>query len=215
MSIVRRPGPPSLENVRQDMKILVIGATGTIGKAVADALAARHQVVRASRKSEVRVDIHDAASIAALFETVGDVDAVVNCAGEVAGVFAPLDQIGDAQFQIGIRWMMGQINVARMAMKHVRDGGSITVTTGALATHPRQGSAAATMAGAGLEGFVRAAGLEMPRALRINGVSPGWVKERMEQRGMDSSVGMPANALAGYYVSAVEGTLSGHIISSG
>jgi NAD(P)-dependent dehydrogenase (short-subunit alcohol dehydrogenase family) len=194
------------------MKIIVLGATGTIGKAVADALATRHEVVRASRSGETRVDLTAPASITALFDAVENVDAVVNCAGDAAGAFGPLDHLSDEAFQVVLRWMMGPVNLVRTGMKRVRDGGSITLTTGALASHPRPGSAAVTMAGAGLEGFVRAASREMPRGLRVNSVSPGWVKETMEQRGMDSTPGMPAKTLAGYYVSAVEGTMNGTII---
>lgn len=81
------------------MKIIVLGATGTIGKAVSDALATRHVVVRASRRSEMRVDVNDRASIEGLFDAVGSVDAVVNCAGDVSGAFGPLDKLGDEAFQ--------------------------------------------------------------------------------------------------------------------
>ena len=45
------------------------------------------------------------------------------------------------------------------------------------------------MVNAGLEGFVRAAALELPRNLRINAVSPPWVKETMVKLGMDPSPG--------------------------
>ena len=68
------------------------------------------------------------------------------------------------------------------------------------------------MAGAGLEGFIRAAALDMPRGLRLNAVSPGWIKETMEHAGLDSRAGMPSRRLADFYVSAVEGTMTGTII---
>lgn len=194
------------------MKIIVIGATGTIGRAVADALAARHEVIRASRSGEARVDIEDAASVAALFDEVEKTDALVVCAANPARAFGPLDQLRDEQLELVTRLMIAQVKLVRMGLTHLRDGGSITLTTGALATRPRPGTSVLTMAGAGLEGFVRAAALEMPRGLRINAVSPGFVKETMEQRGMDSAAGMPAETLAGHYVSAVEGTMSGTII---
>jgi NAD(P)-dependent dehydrogenase (short-subunit alcohol dehydrogenase family) len=100
----------------------------------------------------------------------------------------------------------------RAAMLRVRDGGSITLTTGQLATHPMPGASALTMAGAALEGFIRAAALDMPRRLRINSVSPGWIKETMEQAGLDSAQGMPARQLADFYVVAVEGTMTGTVI---
>lgn len=194
------------------MKIVVIGATGTIGKAVADALATRHEVIRAARKGDVRVDIEDPTSLAALFDTVGDIDAVVACAGEVGGLFGPLDDLSEAQLQRALRFMTNAFHVVRTSARRVRDGGSITVTTGQLATQPQPGTAALTMAGAGTEGFVRAAALEMPRGVRLNSVSPGWIKETMEKMGMDSAIGMPANKLAEYYVRAVEGTMNGTII---
>lgn len=53
------------------MKILVIGATGNIGKVVASTLDERgHDVIRASRNAEFAVDITEPASIKALFEKV-------------------------------------------------------------------------------------------------------------------------------------------------
>jgi NAD(P)-dependent dehydrogenase (short-subunit alcohol dehydrogenase family) len=194
------------------MKIIVIGGTGTIGSAVLTALTPRHVVISASPSGDVVVDIDDPDSIDSLFRKVEDVDAVIACANHAHGSFGPLEKLTDDQFQTAIRWMMGQVNLTRVALKHVCEGGSITLTTGALATRPRPGCAAASLAGAGLEGFVRAAALEAPRGLRVNSVAPVWVKETMEKLGMDSSSGMPASALAAYYVGAVQGTMSGQVI---
>ena len=85
---------------------------------------------------------------------------------------------------------MGQVALARMAKDHLRDGGSITLTTGVLAMHPMAGSASVSLVNAGLEGFVRAAALEMPHKIRINAVSPPWVKETMVKYGMDPTPGL-------------------------
>jgi NAD(P)-dependent dehydrogenase (short-subunit alcohol dehydrogenase family) len=194
------------------MKIVVIGATGTIGKAVADALAARHDVIRASRNGEARVDVEDATSVGALFDKVKSFDALVNCVADVSGAVGPLDNLRDDQLEIATRVQMAMVKLVRTAIKHVQDGGSITLTSGVLARLPRPGSSLPTMAAAGLEGFVRASALEMSRGVRINAVAPGAVKETMAQRGWDSTAGMPARTLANYYVSAVEGTMSGTII---
>ncbi|HVP17483.1 MAG TPA: short chain dehydrogenase, partial [Spirochaetia bacterium] len=157
------------------MKILVIGATGTIGKAVADALAQRgHKVIGASRKSAARVDIEDATTLKAFFDGKKDVDAVVCCAGGAG--WGPLGNLTDDDFALSLRYkLMGQVNVVRVAKDKVKDGGSITVTSGILATKPMPGSAAVSLVNAGLEGFVRAAGLEMTRGVRVNVVSPPWV----------------------------------------
>ncbi len=197
------------------MKIVVIGATGTIGNAVADALAARHDVIRASRSGAARVDIEDPAALTALFDEVPHVDAVVCCAPSATSAMAArgsFGQLTDAQFQLAVDRLMTQVRLVRKAMPHVRDGGSITLTTGALATRPLPGTSALTLASAGLEGFIRAAALDMPRGVRLNAVSPGWVRETLEQIGMDGTPGMPARILAGSYVAAVEGKMTGTII---
>jgi NAD(P)-dependent dehydrogenase (short-subunit alcohol dehydrogenase family) len=68
------------------------------------------------------------------------------------------------------------------------------------------------MVNAGLEGFVRAAALEMPRKLRINAVSPPWVKETMVKFGMDPTPGLASADVAKAYVTAVEGLCQGKIL---
>ena len=196
------------------MKIVVIGATGTIGKAVADALAKNgHEVIRASRKSAVRVDIEDAATLSALFAGTKDVDAVVCCAGGAG--WGPLANLTDDDFALSLRYkLMGQVNVIRTARDKVKDGGSITVTSGILATKPVPGSAAVSLVNAGLEGFVRAAGLETQRGVRVNVVSPPWVKETLQAMKMDESHGLPAADVAKAYVAAVEGKANGEVLDA-
>jgi len=194
------------------MKIIVIGATGTIGVKVADALSVKkHEVIRASRNGDIKVNLDDPATIRALFERVSDVDALVSCAGNAA--FKPFSQLTDADYQLGLRSkLMGQVSAARIASEHLRDGGSITLTTGVLAMHPIRGSASVSLVNAGLEGFVRAAALEMPRRLRINAVSPPWVKETLVKLGMDPAPGLSAADVAKAYVAAVEGSQQGAIL---
>ena len=196
------------------MKVVVIGATGTIGKAVADALVKRgHNVIRASRKSEVRVDIENSATVRALFNLVKDVDAVVTCAG--SGGWGSLAKLADEDFAFSLRSkLMGQVNVVRIAKDHVKDGGSVTVTSGVLASKPMTGSAAISLVNAGLEGFVRAAALDMPRGVRVNVVSPPWVKETLRERKMDDSHGMAAQDVAKAYVAAVEGQSNGEVLEA-
>ncbi|HEX9289206.1 MAG TPA: short chain dehydrogenase [Anaeromyxobacteraceae bacterium] len=195
------------------MKIVVIGATGTIGKAVSDALAARHEVVRVSRHGPVKADIEDAASLRKLFEGVKDVDAVVTCAGSAA--FRPLAQLTDGDFELGIRSkLMGQVNLVRAAMGNLIDGGSITLTSGVLAHEPMPGGAAISMVNAGLEGFVVGASVELPRGLRLNVVSPPWITETLIALKMDPEGGIPAAACAKAYVAAVEGKHQGQTLDA-
>ena len=196
------------------MKIIVIGATGTIGQAVADALAVRHEVVRATRSGgDLTVDITSPDSIRRLFEAAGPVDAVVCAAGQAR--LKPLDSLTDEDFQFSLgNKLMGQVNLVRLGHGNLRDGGSFTLTSGVLAQEPMPGSAAISLVNAGLEGFVRAAALDLPRGIRVNVVSPPWVSETLQSMGQDPSTGMPAAAVAAAYVESVEGRRNGAVIDA-
>jgi NAD(P)-dependent dehydrogenase (short-subunit alcohol dehydrogenase family) len=194
------------------MRVIVIGATGTIGRAAADTLAERHEVVRVGHSGgELQVDLESPASIQALFRAAAPFDAVVCCAGNAT--FKPLAELGDEGFALGLRSkLMGQVNVVRLGLAHVADGGSFTLTSGVLAREPMPGSAAISPVNAAVEAFARAAALELPRGLRVNVVSPPWVSETLETMGMDPAGGVPARKLAAAYVRCVEGTMNGETV---
>jgi len=196
------------------MKVVVIGGNGTIGTKVADALAKKgHEVVRASRTSEAPVDIERPETIRALFSKTKSIDAVVVCAG--GGGWGPLEKLTDEDFAFSLRSkLMGQVNLIRIAKDFVKDNGSITVTSGILSTQPQPGSAAVSLINSGLEGFVRAASLEMPRGVRVNVVSPPWVKESLRAMKMDDSHGLAAADVAKAYVAAVEGIANGQVLDA-
>lgn len=194
------------------MRILLIGATGTIGRAVAEALAARHEIVPASHGSTpLTVDLAQPDSIRALFEAAGPVDAVVSAAGLAR--FGPLAGLSDEDFQFSLaNKLMGQVNLVRIGFYQIRDGGSFTLTSGVLARSPMPGSAAISLVNAGLEGFVRAAALEAPRGIRVNVVSPPWVTETLQALHMDPGLGQPAATVARLYAQSVEGTQTGAVL---
>ena len=194
------------------MRILVVGATGTIGRAVVAALSADHEIVAVSRRSTpLTVDLAVAASISEMYRAAGKVNAVVCAAGEAR--FAPLAQLSDEDFQFCLsNKLMGQVNLVRIGFDHVTEGASFTVTSGILARSPMTGSAAISLVNAGLEGFVRAAALEAPRGIRVNVVSPPWVTETLQALKMDPSHGLPAAVVARSYVRSVTGTETGSTI---
>lgn len=193
------------------MRILVVGATGTIGKAVVAALSSRHDVIAASHnRAAERVDIADVASIRALFDRVGKVDAIVSTAGSAK--FAPFASLSDSDFAYSLgNKLMGQVNLARLGMASLNQGGSITLTSGILAQKPMPGSGAISLVNAGLEGFTRAAALEATRGIRVNCVSPPWVSETLTSMGMNPSGGLPAAEVAKAYVESVERSATGRI----
>ena len=96
------------------MRVIVIGATGTIGSAIVAALSARHDVVAVGNKSgAIRVDLASPGSIAQMFQAAGKFDALVSAAGRAA--FASLDDLTDADFQLGLaNKLMGQVNLVRI-----------------------------------------------------------------------------------------------------
>lgn len=194
------------------MKVIVIGATGTIGSAVVSAISQRHEVLQASHsRSPLKIDLSQKDSIIAMFRAAGRVDAVVCAAG--LAQFATLAQLSDEDFELGLRSkLMGQVNVVRLGMEFVNDGGSFTITSGILARTPMPGSAAISLVNAGLEGFMRAAALEAPRGIRVNAVSPPWVQETLKKLGMDPSIGLPAAEVARAYVRSLEGKETGIVI---
>lgn len=194
------------------MRVIVIGATGTIGSAVVAALSARHDVVTVGNtRGTFQVDLASPESISRMFEAVGAFDALVSTAGRAA--FAGLSDLKDADFQFSLsNKLMGQANLVRIGSRFIRDGGSFTLTSGVLSQETMKGSAAISMVNAGLEGFVRAAALELPRGLRVNVVSPPWVTETLIARKMDPSIGLPAATVAQAYVMSVEGTITGQTL---
>lgn len=194
------------------MRIMVIGATGTIGREIVNALAAQHDIVSVSRShTPLTVELTDQRSIRALYRAVGTVDAIVCAAGSAK--FALLDQMTDQDLELSLNnKLMGQVNVVRFGLHHVADGGSITVTSGTWSRAPMKGSAAISLVNAALEGFVRAAALEAPRRIRVNVVSPPAVKETLIALKMDHSSGLPAATVASSYVQSVVGTQTGAVI---
>ncbi len=196
------------------MKVLVIGATGTIGAAVVKLLQAEHEVLGAGHtRSAMTVDLAVPDSIRRLYADVGPLDAVVSAAGD--GVFRPLLALSDADFALCLgNKLMGQVNLVRFGVDLLADGGSFTLTTGILSRQPMPGSAAISIANAGLEGFVRAAALELPRGIRINAVAPGWVRETLVAMKMDPDIGMPAAQVAETYVRAVEESMTGQVLDT-
>ncbi len=197
------------------MKVLVVGGTGTIGAAVVDALrAAGHEVRTAERSGgELQVDMRSTQSVQAMLAQAGRVDAIMSCAG--SGAWKPLAELSDDDFETSLHYkLMGQVNLARYGADSLADGGSVTLTSGVLASEPMPGSAAISLVNAGLEGFVRAAALEMPRGVRVNVVSPPWVSETLQAMGQDPSGGMPAADVARAYVDAVTATYTGQVVDA-
>ena len=194
------------------MKIVVLGATGTIGKAVAELLQSKgHEVIAASRSTNPSVNISDPSSIDHFYEQIGEVDAIVSVAGEAA--FVALDKLTDEQIQLSLNSkLLGQVNMVRKGLTKLRPNGVAVITGGFLAYKPAPQTAMIAMVNAGLEGFAKAAALDLTEGRRILIVHPPWVAETAEILGMDPSPWPNAAETAEAYLTAVESTKTGEPI---
>jgi NAD(P)-dependent dehydrogenase (short-subunit alcohol dehydrogenase family) len=158
------------------MKILIVGANGLLGTGAVAALAEGNEIIKASRSGEVSVDLRDPNSIAAMYEQVGKVDAVISATGVVP--FKSITDLTLADYHAGIDdKVLGQVELVRQGLNYVTDGGSFTLTTGITERAPILTGVVASLANGALESFVLAAAIEMPRGLRINAVSPSVLVE--------------------------------------
>ncbi|MDF2940507.1 MAG: hypothetical protein K0R66_1149 [Gammaproteobacteria bacterium] len=193
------------------MKIIVVGATGTIGKAVTKELEARHDVIKVSQTDgDYQFDMSDEEQVDKFYNQIGNFDALVITAGKVH--FGLLEQITTEQWYIGLKSkLMGQVNLVTHGLKFINDGGSFTLTSGILNQDPIKFGASAGMVNGALEGFVTAAAIEMPRGTRINIVSPTMIQEAADSYGpyFRGYIPVPASTAAQAYVKSVEGLQSG------
>jgi len=195
------------------MKILIVGASGTIGRAVAFELGQRHEIITGGRTTgDLQLDLTDNESIRTAYEEAGPLDAVVSTAGSVK--FAPFEEMQAEDYAIGLEdKLMGQVNLVLIGRQYVSEGGSFTLTTGVLDRDPiRQGTSASMVNGA-INAFARAAAIEMQRGQRINVVSPGVIEEAMGAygsffRGFEP---VPAARAALAYAKSVEGAQTGQV----
>lgn len=200
-------------------KVILIGASGTIGSATNESLkTAGYDVVTASfsgNKTNFSVDIQDPSSIKSLFERVGGFDALVSTTGKVA--FKNVQEIEQQDWDLSLsNKLLGQINLVQIGAKYINEGGSFTLTTGILNVEPiAMGSIAATV-NAGLEGFVKAATLEYKK-FRINAVSPTVVEEALDKYGPFFVGYKPVKAeeVAQAYLKSVASIANGQVIKVG
>ncbi|MBV8465019.1 MAG: short chain dehydrogenase [Burkholderiales bacterium] len=193
------------------MKIIVVGASGTLGSAVVRELGARHDIIRAGRQgADVQVDITDRASIERMYAQIGAFDAVACAAGEVH--FGALKEITPEQMGVGLAGkLMGQVNLVLAGQHRIQDGGSFTLISGVLSHDPIVHGSSASMVNGAIDTFVSAAAIELPRGIRINSVSPNVFVESMDKyapffRGFKA---VPVADAALAYAKSIEGAQTG------
>ncbi len=197
-----------------NMKILIIGGHGTIGKRVSTHFRKDHEVMIAGRTgADITVDISNSESIKGMFDHVGKVDAIICIAGEAK--WDHFNNLTEADFHIGINSkLMGQVNLVRIGQHFLNPNGSITLTTGILADDPVLMTTSAAMVNGAIHSFVKAVALELHCSLRINVISSGVVEDAYEkyQDYFPSHNPIPMPKVVNGYVRSVQVKDNGQVI---
>lgn len=199
------------------MKVLLVGASGLIGSAAAEALRAHgDEVIEASRSGKYQVDLMNPDSIKALFKSVGKVDAIAAAAGHTP--FKPFKDMEMADFHHGLDdKLLGQVSLAQIGVDHLNDNGSITLMSGVLFDDPIYLSTVASTVNGAIQGFVRAASIDLPRGIRINNISPTILTEAKPAviALFPGQKPVPAAEVGLSYVRAIHGFQTGQTIRVG
>lgn len=194
------------------MKIVIVGATGTIGRHVAESLKTDNEIISVGFKDgDYQVDMTSTHSIQKLFETIGTFDALVATAG--IAYFGPFEKMTEEDFRLGIdSKLMGQINLVLIGKNYINPKGSFTLTSGTLSDDPvRFASAISTVNGA-INSFVKAAAVELDNGIRINAVAPGVVEDSPAFHPFfPGSIPVSMSRLSMAYVKSTLGAQSGQV----
>jgi NAD(P)-dependent dehydrogenase (short-subunit alcohol dehydrogenase family) len=197
-------------------KILLIGATGTIGQAIDAELQSDCDIIRIGNQSgDFQVDLADSNSIETLYQQHLDADAVV-CAAARGVVLKAVHEIekDDAITSIQSK-LLGQIDLVTQGLRLLKDHVSFTLTTGILNTDPIATGSLAAMINGAVEAFAHAAAKDVPGKQRINVISPALLTESQAKLGeyFPGYETVAAAKVARAYRKAIFGIQSGRVFS--
>ena len=191
------------------MKIIIVGASGRIGKEVDKALSVSHDIIRVGSSSgDVQCDYTIPETVRDMFEKIGEFDALISVIGGDS-IFKPFADLDDDDYRYGFeRKFLGQIRFLKLGETYVRDNGSFVFTSGFLSQYPNPASIATGPLNAAVNAFVKNTASLLTRGIRINVVSPAPIVEPgQEGRGL-----VTAAETAKLYVEAVEGNITGQVL---
>ena len=191
------------------MKIIIVGASGRIGKEVDKALSVSHDIVRVGERSgDIKCDYTIPESVRDMFNKVGEFDSLISVIGGDS-IFKPFVDLDNEDYRYGFeRKFLGQIRFLKLGESFVRDNGAFVFTSGFLSQYPNPASIATGPLNAAVNTFVKNTASLLPRGIRINVVSPSPIVEPgQEGKGL-----VTAAETAKLYVEAVEGDFTGRVL---
>jgi NAD(P)-dependent dehydrogenase (short-subunit alcohol dehydrogenase family) len=182
--------------------VLVTGAAGDIGSAIADELTRRgHAVVRADHpdladRVDIAFDVTDETAVATAVEGLRQLDGLVNNAG-YQGLFTSVERypLDDARrvLEVNVLGVMTVLSAAARTM----NGGSIVNIASMAGVSGAPNMPAYSASKAAVIGLTKAAAKDLaPRAIRVNAVSPAFVGPG---RMWENQVARQAEAGSQYY----------------
>ena len=165
-------------------KIIVVGATGKLGRVVVEGLQKDYKVIRAGRSGpDLMIDAFDFESVSDVFASVGPFDGLVSCIGGTP--FKTFDELTMEDFASGLSTKcFSQLNLAKEAIPFLRENGSITLTSGIIGDEPIIAGSCAAAANGALNMCVSTLAAEYAGKLRINIVSPSIIENSVDYYGM-------------------------------
>ena len=191
------------------MKIIIVGASGRIGKEVDKALSDSHEIVRVGvRSGDVQCDYTDTESVSKMFEAIGEFDSLISVAGGDS-TFKPFQDLDDEDYRYGFeRKFLGQVRFLKFGESFIRNNGTFVFTSGFLSNYPNPASIATGPLNAAIDTFARNTAPFLPRGIKVNVVSPAPIVEPgQEGKGL-----VTAAETAKLYVEAVEGNMTGQVL---
>lgn len=191
------------------MKIIIVGASGRIGKEVDKALTDRHETIRVGiRSGDVQCDYTNTKSVRSMFEKIGEFDSLISVVGGDS-TFKPFQDLNDEDYRYGFeRKFLGQIRFLKLGENFVRDNGSFVFTSGFLSQYSNPYSIATGPLNAAVDTFVKNTAPLLPRGIRINVVSPAPIVEPgQEGKGL-----VTAAETSKLYVEAIEDNITGKVL---
>jgi len=191
------------------MKIIIVGASGRIGKEVDKALSGNHDIIRVgARSGDVQCDYTSPDSVRNMFEKIGEFDSLISVVGGDS-VFKEFTELEDEDYKYGFeRKFLGQIRFLDIGKNYVRDNGSFVFTSGFLCQYPNPYSIATGPLNSAVDTFVQNTAPLLSRGIRVNVVSPAPIVES----GQESKGVVTAAETAKYFVEAVENSITGKVL---
>ncbi|MCJ0816434.1 SDR family oxidoreductase [Vibrio vulnificus] len=153
---------------------VVLGGTSGIGAELAKQLKSEHTIVHVASR-QTGLDISDEKSVYHYFETIGAFDHLIITAGSYAPAGKVVDvEVTQAKYAFDTKFW-GAVLAAKHGARYLKQGGSITLTSGMLSRKVVANTYVKAAINAAIEATTKVLAKELA-PIRVNAISPGLTK---------------------------------------